>query len=305
MDNLTKKKPSISAVVCTYNRSTLLQKCLESLVNQTVSKSNYEVIIVDNNSSDNTQEVATFFTTKFKNISLVRENKQGKSYALNTGISVSQGQYIAFVDDDAQAQPDWLEKILDAFDTIDPKPVSVGGEIYPWYEHPPPGWFTDDLEIRSWGSQKCFLKPPRAQHGFSGSNIAFRKDVLLEYGGFPVDYGPKGEVFALGEETALSNQIYKDYPFFWYDPAILVFHFVPAGKMKLVYLFKRSILGGKAMTKINGKQFLPFSYYLRDSALVFVFIIVSVIKIIISQDVYIRVKKFMHIGYRIGELFRW
>lgn len=247
----------ISVVVCTYNRAHLLPICLQSLVDQAIDKSLYEVIVVDNNSTDETSGIASDFAKRYENFTVVYEKKQGKSYALNAGIDASKGKYVAFIDDDAKAFPDWLERIMNAFNTVKPEPAAVGGKISPWYEQMPPAWFTDDLEIRTWGDEKGFLKPPRAQHGFSGSNMTLPREILNECGGFMPDVGPVGDKFAMGEEITLYNRIYEKHPWFWYDPTILVEHFVPVSKMSVGYRIKRAYLGGISMVFLQKKISIP------------------------------------------------
>ena len=247
-------EPLISAVVCTYNRCYLLKGALQSLSEQTLDKGQYEVSVVDNNSTDNTWQVAQEFAARHDNIKVVKEQRQGKSYALNAGIAASKGKYIAFMDDDAKAYPDWLKRIVEAFDSVEPQPAAVGGEIHPFYEQTPPAWFTDDLEIRTWGEKKGFLQPPRAQYGFSGSNMALPKKLLEGCGGFVAGTGPEGDRFAIGDEIALYDKIYWGYPWFWYDPLIRVEHFVPVRKMKVSYRIRRAYLGGVSITLLKTKK---------------------------------------------------
>ena len=242
----------ISVIVCTYNRSDLLKSCLESLNNQTAQVTDYEVVIVDNSSTDNTKEVAGLFIKKYLNFRYIRESAQGLSHARNRGYKEALGEYVAYIDDDAKAAPDWIERILRAFKTIKPEPVAVGGEIHPWYEIAPPAWFTDDFEIRTWGREKGFLQPPRAQYGFSGSNMILKKKTLEQYGGFSSDYGMVGRKIRLGEEAALFYRIYQDHPFFWYDPEIKVEHWVPAKNMRVGYHLKRAYVGGVTIAGITG-----------------------------------------------------
>ena len=254
-------EPVISVMVCTYNRCDLLKGALQSLSEQTLDKEQYEVIVVDNNSTDNTWQITQEFAAKHVNVKVIKEVKQGKSYALNTGIAKSKGKYVAFMDDDAKAYPDWLERIVEAFETVKPEPAAVGGMILPWYEQTPPEWFTDDLEIRTWGEEKRFLEPPRAKYGFSGSNMALPKKVLEFCGGFVAGTGPEGDKFAIGDEVALYNKIYWECPWFWYDPAIKVEHFVPIRKMKVCYRIKRAYLGGVSMALLQER--LPILFVAR------------------------------------------
>ena len=127
----------ISAIVCTYNRSTYLRKALGSLVDQSLSKDQYEVIVIDNGSQDDTRQVIDEFSW-MPNLKYVYEPNLGLSQARNTGWRNAHGGYVAYLDDDAIACPRWLEKILEVFENVKPRPGCVGGKIEPRWElgHP-------------------------------------------------------------------------------------------------------------------------------------------------------------------------
>lgn len=246
---------NISVVICTYNRSLLLQKCLDSLSCQSIGIFRYEVIIVDNNSTDNTQDVIQRYLDEFTQFRCVREPRQGLSYARNRGFQEALGKYVAFIDDDAKASPDWLELIVDAFEKIHPRPAAVGGEIHPYYEEPPPDWFTDDFEIRSWGNVAKFLERPDSIFGFSGSNMSFSKDVLVACGGFNTSLGMKGNNIGLGEEADLFFRMSQYNAQLWYDPNIKVCHWTPNKNIKTTYRMKRSFCAGRSRAQILGHTF--------------------------------------------------
>jgi glycosyltransferase involved in cell wall biosynthesis len=248
-----KEQPiKISVIVCTYNRSHLLPLCLKSLADQTLDRTLYEVIIVDNNSTDNTREIAHEFTDKYINFRSVYEKNQGLSHARNRGYNESFGEFVAYIDDDAKADKDWAREILRAFETVLPHPSAVGGIILPYYISERPDWFLDTFEIRTWGENQGFLKGPRAPYGFSGSNMAFPKKILKKYGGFPKHFGMKRNKMKFGEEAALFYQIYQDLPFFWYDPEIKVEHLVHEYNMRIRYRLKRTFMIGFSSARIEG-----------------------------------------------------
>lgn len=248
-----KEQPiKISVVVCTYNRSHLLPLCLKSLVDQTLDRALYEVITVDNNPTDGSREIAHEFTSNYINFSIVQEKNQGLSYARNRGYYESRGEFVAYIDDDAKADKDWLRKILLSFETIVPHPSAVGGRILPYYLSEKPDWFLDIYEIRTWGENQGFLQKPRAPYGFSGSNMAFPKKILEKYGGFPKYFGMTGNRMKFGEEAALFYRIYQDLPYFWYDPEIKVEHLVPERNMKIGYRLKRTFMIGVSSARIEG-----------------------------------------------------
>lgn len=234
----------LSVVVCTYNRSDLLRYCLQSLTEQTLNHAFYEVLIVDNNSTDATQDIASEFAARHPNFRVIVETTLGLSYARNRGWKEARGRYVAYIDDDAKAYPDWCERIVQGFEQHGEHTVAVGGQYIPWYEITPPKWFANEFETITFGDEAGFRSTPDARFGFGGANMAFRKDILEEYGGFHADYGMSGNKLKLGEETELFIRIYKDHPYFWYDPELRISHWVPKWKMKIAYRIRRSFKSG-------------------------------------------------------------
>ena len=123
--------PAISVIICTYNRADRLLLALEALTQQTLPSSAFEVLVVDNRSTDNTPAICRVFQERFANFRYVYEPIQGLSKARNTGWQLSQSLYIAYLDDDAIPCKEWVEAILNVFETVRPKPASIGGPIYP------------------------------------------------------------------------------------------------------------------------------------------------------------------------------
>lgn len=238
--------PQLSVVVCTYNRAELLGECLESLAVQTVERSRFEVIVVDNNSTDNTSQVAAAWGQQLASLRLLREARQGLSHARNLGWQSARGEIVAYLDDDAVAAPDWCEMILQAFRRADVPPVAVGGVIVPRLKRTPPWWYVPRLETRQWGGTAGFLRPPEAAYGFSGSNMAIARKVFTTTGGFSPDFGMRGATIDFGEETDFFARLYREAPFFWYDPAIKVFHLVSDAQLSLAGRLRRVFRGGRA-----------------------------------------------------------
>lgn len=303
MESSKQIRPGLSVIVCTYNRADRLVGCLMSLADQTIDKKSYEVIVVDNNSTDGTARIVTEISGRFPNFRMVKELRQGLSYSRNRGWREANGKYVAFIDDDAKATRNWCANILNAFETVSPRPAAVGGEVHPFYEVSPPRWFSDDLEIRSWGSEACFLQSPRAVYGFSGSNMAFTRNILENYKGFSPRYGMSGKRLRVGEETELFSRIHGDNPLFWYDPQIKVFHWVPKKNMSISYRFWRSFVGGKSFASIQRRQFFSIAYFKNCIGLLYFLLTVpiSLLKSFnrMNQEAVMRLEEF---GFRSGYL---
>jgi glycosyltransferase involved in cell wall biosynthesis len=224
----------LSIIICTYNREKYLAYALESLVTQTEEQENFEVLIIDNNSKDNTRKVFEKFENKLP-LKYFLEKKQGLSHARNRGIKESKYDYVAFLDDDAKASKDWVKKSLEI---INGKKADIfGGPIHPYYESEKPKWFKDEYEIRQHGRKSKYLYKGH----LSGSNIFFKKEIFKKIGNFDPNYGMKGNKIFLGEETKLQKTAKQKGIKCFYDPKLFVYHLVPEYKMKVLYFIKRGL----------------------------------------------------------------
>lgn len=233
----------LSVVLCTYNRSNMLRGCMESLCKQTLEKSKYEIIVVDNNSSDNTRHVVDSFLN-FGNVHYLLETCPGLSRARNRGLEEAQGQYVAYIDDDARAAPDWLEVADKLIESIQPPVDCLGGPCYPFYSSPKRIWFDDKYEIRGFGDISHHLK--KGEY-ISGSNMIWAKGSLIKIGGFNVNVGVTGKYLVLGEETDAFNRLLlmDEQSHLYYSPALIIYHWVPEFKMKVFYRLKRKFAEGQ------------------------------------------------------------
>ncbi len=237
--------PWLSVVICTYNRADILRGSIESLLNQTGATGTFEILVVDNNSTDDTAAVARRYATDH-GIRYIFEPAQGLAHARNRGYAEARGEYVAYLDDDARADPVWIAGIHKIIQQSDRRPIGIGGPIYPYYLSEKPDWFLDEYEIRTWGDAPRFLEKGEF---FSGSNMVFSREVLARFGGFDTDLGVKGDTLNLGEETRLFNKIWDgflEHELFYYSPALKVYHLVPADKMNLHYFFKRRFMVGQS-----------------------------------------------------------
>jgi glycosyltransferase involved in cell wall biosynthesis len=237
----------ISAVICTYNRAEMLRGALRSVVEQTLDHAVYEIVVVSNASTDHTDAVVHEFQEVHPGheVVLVHEARPGLGHARNRGYKAARGEYVAYLDDDARAAPDWLEQALRCFGEVGPRPAVVGGRILPLYEGEKPGWFKDEYEVRSWGDGPRWLPAGQA---LSGSNMVWSRSVLEQIGGFGVDVGVKGGILALGEETVAFRKLSRtvDGPAVYYSPRLVVHHWTPRSRMRAIYRLKRAFAFGQA-----------------------------------------------------------
>lgn len=235
-------------IVCTYKRPRLLEKALDSLANQTLEKSLFEIVVVDNAETNDSAPIVDRWRERYPDhrICRISELRPGLAYARNTGWERARGRYVAYMDDDAVADKNWLKAGLDCFRKLKPTPDCVGGPIYPAYDSPKPDWFKDLYEIRTWGKEARWLSQGEV---FSGSNMIIKRTIVEQYGGFDVRAGMKGANIEVGEETSLFRRIREGsggLAGFFYSPEMKMFHAVPGYKMTISYQLKRAYASGRA-----------------------------------------------------------
>ncbi|MCP6757343.1 MAG: glycosyltransferase family 2 protein [Fischerella sp. CENA71] len=230
----------ISAIICTLNRASYLLKSLQSLVDQTLDNDKYEIIVVDNHSTDDTKRVVTEEFSHVSNLRYLYEPVIGLSQTRNTGCQNAKGEYIAYLDDDAIACPNWLEKILEDFKNVHPKPGIIGGKIEPIWEAPKPNWLSDNLlpylTILNLSETPTFLEDWRY---VAGANMSLPKSLLEKVGGFQANLGRQGKRLLSNEELLLQEQL-KDLGYkVYYDPNIFVKHHIPESRLTKNWFTKR------------------------------------------------------------------
>ena len=264
----------LSVIVCTYKRPEILGKCLSALQKQDVAADEYEVMVVDNDPGQSAYPVILPYLKAHSKFRYFCEENIGISHARNRGLQESRGSFLAYVDDDALACVSWCRRILAAFQSVQPVPSAVGGPIYPWIDREVPVWFSESLEVRTWGVKACFLQKNLAKVGFSGSNMAFPKSVLESIGGFDPSFGLKGAVLRMGEDTELFSRLYSRSPNFWYDPKIVVNHYVSEKALSIKSRVLRWYQNGFCRGRLERESragLLTLIHFLKVPAFFFVF----------------------------------
>lgn len=180
-------KVDLSIVIATYNRCHSLKGAIESALAQEAPESTFEVIVVDNNSTDGTSDlVHSMIGSASGRLHYEFEPRQGVSYARNRGIAASTAPIIAFMDDDVRPAPNWIATIKRVFD--DHRGIDlVGGKVLPVWQCQPPSWLTRDhwmpLALLDYGNHPIHLDSS-SRIGLISANCAIRKNVLVKAGGF-------------------------------------------------------------------------------------------------------------------------
>ncbi len=233
-----------SIVVCTHNRSEQLEVVLEPLILQNYSHADYEIVVVDNHSTDKTKDVVRDVIKRSPvSVRYVHEKEIGLSHARNRGIRESSGEIIAFIDDDAIADYRWIESLLSSYKEKDI--VCVGGKaLLKWPERfIRPNWLNRRLEPFLSGFDLGLEKETEVR-GISkipyGVNISFRREVLLK-NPFSIRLGRTDKRLYGGEETELCLRLIQQGWKIVYNPKAVVHHIVPEARTEQSYFIQRAL----------------------------------------------------------------
>ena len=227
----------VSVILCTYNRCELLAIALESIAASRMPEATaWEVIVVDNNSSDDTRRVVHEFQRRFpQTFRYIFEPKPGKSNALNRAIGETNAEVLAFMDDDVQVEPDWLYILTRVFD--DQKFAGSGGRILPERAFNAPAWLNSS-EPYSMAPLAMFdlgPEPGELHEPPFGTNMAFRREIFSRYGEFRRDLGPQPGSEIRSEDTEFGIRLLRAGERIGYEPAAVVYHAVPQHRVKQSY----------------------------------------------------------------------
>ena len=230
----------VTVILCSYNRCESLSKALDSVALSTLPASvQWEVLIVDNNSSDRTRSVAESYCSKYpRHFRYLFEAKQGKSYALNSAIRAADADVLAFVDDDVIVEPTWLSNLVAPLKSGEWS--GSGGRILVDPGFRPPPWL-QSCNKSILAPLAVFDKGHEARELFEapfGTNMAFRREMFSKHGDFRTDLGPQPGSEIRDEDTEFGSRLLSRGERLWYEPSAVVFHAVPASRIRKTYFLR-------------------------------------------------------------------
>ena len=234
----------VSVIIATHNRASRLRETLEALLAQkTPPNLGWEILVVDNGSTDGTLEVFRTMAMRAPGrFRYVSEPRLGKSRALNAGIAVAHGAVIALTDDDVSPALDWVATAATVLDRRDVD--GAGGRILARWEAEPPSWLIgnrrllDYLAIMDCDRPAMMPVPPGSYPQVWGANMVYRRSGLQALGGFDTRLGPVGGRRFCYEDVDIVRRMLQSGRAIAYDPALTVFHRVPRARLRRAY-FRR------------------------------------------------------------------
>ncbi len=235
--------PRVTVVVCTYNRADRLAPCLESLAGQTLAADRFEIVLVDDGSTDPTPEVCARFSARLPSLRVIRQANAGLGAARERGWRAGSAPVVAFLDDDAEAPPNWLETALARFDLNASRPDApavLGGPTRGRWEIPRPPWLDDRLAawLTIWHPVADY-RESSDEHLFVGANMFFLRTALEKAGGFDARLGRRGSSLLSHEESELWSRLAAAGFRAAHDPDVWVWHFVPASRCRRRWFLRR------------------------------------------------------------------
>lgn len=251
----------LSVVIATLDRAHLLAGALDALSLQQVPPGlDWEILVVDNGSTDGTPDVVAAAATRAgaagpgRSIRYVHEAAQGLSHARNRGVREARGAIIAFTDDDVLPAPDWVASIVAAMDRW--QADGVGGRILPRWEAEPPSWLVTDrrlldrLAIMDADVATLLALPIDHPPKVWGANMAFRRHAFETTGSFDPRLGVAGRRLYRGEETDFVERALERGLRIAYDASLVVHHRIGPDRMRPAYFRRLFFDAGQSEARV-------------------------------------------------------
>lgn len=230
--------PRVTVAVLTYNRSRLLRETLACIVRQNYPMGRWELLVVDNNSKDNTQDVVSSFTSAGTPPRLIVETRQGLDHGRNRAIDEAKGEILVLADDDILVEPDWLSEMVAPFSSDDAHRIGViGGEVVPVFPDGVPPWLEAAHRPLAFRTDTGPLHPSQAP---MGANFAFPKWVFARFGKFDTNLDRQGERLFGGGDSEMIRRVRAAGLEAWFVPGARALHQMTADRLTFDYAMRHA-----------------------------------------------------------------
>ena len=240
----------VSVVVCTYSmeRYDVFSECVESVLGQTYDP--IEVVIVVDGNDEVFDRVSADFGEEPETVLHNNETNEGISYSRTKGAEIATGEIVAFIDDDAIAEPDWIEQLVAVYDRTDA--VAVGGHVRPDWVSEEPSFFPEEFYWLIGCDERDFAEHLEEVRNTYGSNISYRREVFLAVGGYDPKTGRRGDRHIQAHEAPVGVRIMREYgQGMVYTTAAVVNHRMFDYRGDFVWLVKRAFMQGYSKRIFN------------------------------------------------------
>jgi glycosyltransferase involved in cell wall biosynthesis len=223
----------VTVALPTYNRAELLRQTLAGIARQEFPRGEFEVLVVDNNSSDGTRAVVAAAAGSAPAPRHILEEKQGLDHARNRAIAEARGEIILFGDDDILVRPDWISQMIAPFAREGAERIgAVGGEVVPVFPDGLPAWLRDAHRPLGFRADAGPLPPHQSP---MGANLAFPRTVFERHGLFHTGLDRQGARLFGGGDGEILRRLRAAGLEIWFAPAAAVRHQIPAGRLRFRY----------------------------------------------------------------------
>jgi glucosyl-dolichyl phosphate glucuronosyltransferase len=248
----------ITVIICTYNRARGLAKALESVAASELPTSvEWDVLVVDNNSSDQTRQVVEDFCHRYPSrFGYSFEPQQGLCNARNAGILKARGEILAFMDDDVTVEPTWLQNLTAPLHGGEW--AGAGGRTLPSLTCSLPPWLAIEEPYNLGGALAALFdigdKSVELDRSPYGTNMAFRKSVFKKYGGFRSDLDRCADSLLSNGDTEFGRRLMAAGERLRYEPSAVVYHEVPEKRLHKQYFLAWYFAYGRCLIRESGRR---------------------------------------------------
>jgi GT2 family glycosyltransferase len=265
---LSEVTPRLSVILCTYNRRNMLLSALASLRRQTLPYEQFEVIVIDNGSTDGTLHAVRSYVNAgaahkkrpedIWQVHCFTEAQSGLAYARNKGLQVAIGEIAVFLDDDTLADAYFLEHLLLAYEQTGAD--AIGGRVELRWEALRPYWLSEDmLDMLGYFSPFRVRAPLPNFMNFSSCSFSVKTAVLRRIGGFSLVFNKRRHVPISMDVDDLCYRLRKVGYTLWYDPAVVVAHRAHAARLKRSFFIGRAYWHGRSEVLVRYADIDPYS----------------------------------------------